>query len=212
MTEPLPTDRVAAARSLHSPDDAVTLYRDWAEQYDRDVFDTMGFTGTDRIADLLVEQLATHPLATGATVVDLGCGTGRAGARLAAHGVHAVDGFDISPEMLAVAARGGWYRRLIEADLTDPGFLADHRHAYDASVSAGTFTSGHVGASAVHGIAQLLRPGAVVAWVVAAPLWQSIEVAMEAVRLDVLHADLEPIRRDGPPEARMVVAIRRSPA
>ena len=68
-------DRVTRARSLSTPDDAVRLYESWAADYDHDVFEVMGFTGTDRIADLL----AAHVPDRGQPVIDLGCGTGAAG-------------------------------------------------------------------------------------------------------------------------------------
>ena len=58
------------------------MYRDWAVHYDLDVFGTLGFTGTDRIVDLLAEHVPDRESA----VLDLGCGTGAAGVRLRAHG------------------------------------------------------------------------------------------------------------------------------
>ena len=54
----------------------------------------------------------------GARVVDLGCGTGRIGAWVAARGASAVTGVDLSPEMLQRAAARSVYARLIEADIT----------------------------------------------------------------------------------------------
>ena len=131
-------DRVARARSLQTPDDAVLLYESWAADYDHDVFDVMGFTGTERIADLL----AAHVPDRNQPVIDLGCGTGAAGARLSDHGFDSIDGVDISPAMLQVAARRGVYRHLVAADLTQPMSI---EHRYGASISAGTFTTGHVG-------------------------------------------------------------------
>jgi trans-aconitate methyltransferase len=200
-------DRVAAARSLRSPADAVELYRDWAAEYDHDVFDVLGFTGTARVADLLAEHLPDRA----APIVDLGCGTGAAGVRLAAHGFTTVDGIDISADMVALAQRRGVYRALVVADLTaDRAGQAGDREAtrYAGSVSAGTFTSGHVGPDAVPGIASMFRPGAVIAWVVADAMWPDVERSLRAAGFAVRQADLEPVRRDGPPEARMVVAVR----
>jgi predicted TPR repeat methyltransferase len=192
-------DRVSRARSLQTPADSVDLYRDWASTYDHDVFDVMGFIGTHRVADLLAEHVPDRS----ASVVDLGCGTGVSGVRLAQHGFTAIDGVDISPEMLAVASGRGVYRRAIVADLNVPGSIDDR---YDASVSAGTFTSGHVDASALPAIAAVLRPGAVVAWVIAETMWPSFETAIGQLGFEMLHAALEPIRRDAPPEAMIITA------
>ena len=192
-------DRVARARSMQTPDDAVRLYDSWAADYDHDVFEVMGFIGTDRIAELL----AAHAPDRDQPVIDLGCGTGAAGVRLAHHGFRSIDGVDISPAMLDVAAQLGGYRHLFSADLTQP-LTIDHR--YGASVSAGTFTTGHVGADAIPALVTLLQPGAVVAWVIAEPLWPSFQQTMEQQGLRMVHVGLEPVRRDGPPESMMVVA------
>ena len=127
-------DRVTRARSLRTPDDAVRLYDSWAADYDHNVFEVMGFIGTDRIADLL----AAHAPDRDQPVIDLGCGTGAAGVRLAQHGFASIDGVDISPAMLEIAARLGVYRHLITADLTQ-SLTIEHR--YGASVSAGTSSS-----------------------------------------------------------------------
>ena len=192
-------DRVTCARSLRTPDDAVRLYDSWAADYDHDVFEVMGFIGTDRIVDLLT----AHAPDRDQPVIDLGCGTGAAGVRLAHHGFGSIDGVDISPAMLDVAARLGVYRHLFTADLTQSLTI---EHCYGASVSAGTFTTGHVGADAIPAIVNLLQPGAVVAWVIAEPVWPSFRQIMEQQGLRMVHVALEPVRRNGPPESMMVVA------
>jgi hypothetical protein len=52
----------------------------------------------------------------------------------------------------------------------------------------------------------LLRPGGLVAWVIAAELWPRFEPVLATNALEVLHQAIEPIRRDAPPEAVMFVA------
>src|SRR5688500_11150921 len=89
-------ERIARARAIRSPADAIHVYRQWAADYDHDVFATLAFTGTNRI----VELFAQHQPERSVPVVDLGCGTGAAGARLRERGFTTVDGIDISPEML----------------------------------------------------------------------------------------------------------------
>ena len=89
--------------------------REWASTYDDDVFGALGVTGSARIAELLVGVL-TDPAQP---VVDLGCGTGAVGQRLAQLGVTTIDGIDLSPEMITVAARTGAYRSLTVGDLND---------------------------------------------------------------------------------------------
>ena len=197
-------DPVARARALAGTDQAAELYRAWAGTYDDDVFARLGFTGSARIAELLIERL---PSLT-APVLDLGCGTGAVGRRLAELGATTVDGVDLSPEMLELARRTGAYRHRAVSDLTAADLEVGGRYA--ATISAGTFTSGHVGPSVVPRLLAAVEPGGVIAWVIGAAVWPGFETALAPFARDVLHRAVEPIRRDGPPEAVMYVA--RTPA
>ena len=96
----MPVDPVRRARSISSVEQAAALYAEWAPTYDADVFGELGFTGSTRIAELLVSVLPDPTV----PVIDLGCGTGAVGRRLAQLDVTTIDGVDLSPEMLAVAA------------------------------------------------------------------------------------------------------------
>jgi predicted TPR repeat methyltransferase len=179
---------------VRSPAEVRALYRDWAADYDDDVYGAAGVTGTDRIADLLAAHVADRI----APVLDLGCGTGAAGVRLRQHGFGALDGVDLSMEMLRKAASKGVYRSLVQADLgRRPPYRAG---AFRAAVSAGTFVPGHVGPDAVAGICDVLAPGAVVAWTIAD--WESFAAVVAG--WDVLHLAHEAIGLDGPPVALLV--------
>jgi trans-aconitate methyltransferase len=196
------SERIARARAIGSAGEAAELYRAWAEDYDADVYGELEFIGTDRIADLL----ATHLPDRTTPVIDLGCGTGAAGERLHRdHGFQQIDGVDLSGAMIAVAARKRVYRRLIVADLNDPLPIA--AGSYGASVSAGVFTTGHVGAATVPGMLRVLQPGATIAWVVAAPVWSAFEAELSRSGVTTVHAAVEPIRRGGPAEATMFVGV-----
>jgi hypothetical protein len=65
---------------------------------------------------------------------------------------------------------------------------------------------GHVGPGAVRRLLELLRPEAFVAWVIGAGVWPQFEPVLATRGLEVLHHAIEPIRRDGAPEAVMFVA------
>ena len=193
-------ERIARARSITSAGEAAAVYRDWAASYDDDVFGRLGFTGSARIAELLVAHLPDRS----APVLDLGCGTGAVGVRLAELGVTTIDGVDLSPEMLAIAERTGAYRTLSVADLT-AGDLA-LTEGYGATISAGTFTTGHVGPDVVPRLLRALEPAGLIAWVIGDGMWPSFEPVLSASALDVLHAAHEAIRRGAGPEAVMFVA------
>lgn len=189
--------RIARARSVRTSAEAAALYRSWAADYDADVFSSAEVIGTDRIADLLAAHLPDRAL----PIVDLGCGTGAAGVRLREHGHTLLDGVDLSPEMLAVAAGKDVYRSLVAADLSRGLPMRDGTYA--AAVSAGTFRpGGHLGVEAVAPIVRSLRPGAVVAWTIAD--WTSFARATAA--WEVLHRSTEPSRRGGDADMTMLVA------
>jgi SAM-dependent methyltransferase len=93
--------------------DVRTGYGEWVATYEQTVEDAMDLDLLDRL----------HGIAwsTVGAVADLGCGTGRTGTWMRERGVEAIDGVDLTPEMLAVARGRGVYRRLVEADVSATG-------------------------------------------------------------------------------------------
>lgn len=142
-----------SAYALETPEDSRRLYRDWAGDYDSGFAAELGYALPGRVA----EAYRAAAGAGDAPILDIGAGTGLLGAALAGTG-HAIDGLDISREMLDQAADKGAYRALIEADLTAP--LEMPAASYGALVSSGTFTHGHVGPGALPELFRVARPGA----------------------------------------------------
>jgi len=84
-------------------------YGEWAPTYEETVA-----VGLD---EPLLAKLTSIDWGSVEEAVDLACGTGRTGTWLKAHGVRAVDGVDITPEMLAIAEEKHIYRRLSAGDV-----------------------------------------------------------------------------------------------
>jgi SAM-dependent methyltransferase len=99
-------------------------YAEWVPTYERTVEDAMDIA--------LLDALTTPPWSSLHTAADLGCGTGRTGAWLRKRGVAAIDGIDVTPEMLAVARESDVYRRLDEADVASTGL---NPSAYDLVIA-----------------------------------------------------------------------------
>lgn len=198
--------KVMRARAITGSREARSVYADWADTYDDDIFGTLKFCGSDRIADLLHDHV---PDAGSAEVLDAGCGTGAVAGRLKSHGFELIDGIDLSPEMLQVARAKNLYRNLVEADLNQP-FMLPHS-PYPAIVSAGTFTTGHVGAEGFHNLFCHLRQGGLMACVVAIPVWERDQFAAltGSLPVDVLANRVEATIPDGEPDAHLLV-LRRS--
>jgi SAM-dependent methyltransferase len=86
-------------------------YGEWAASYEDTVQDVMDLRLLDRIRAVAWEQC--EPAA------DLACGTGRVGSWLRQHGVTALDGVDLTAEMLERAREKGVYRQLLIGDIRD---------------------------------------------------------------------------------------------
>ncbi len=193
------------ARAITGSDDARSVYAQWAASYDRDVFSTLRVTGTDTIADLLYDHTGDIGVAR---VLDAGCGTGAVAARLKAHGFDQIDGVDLSPEMLKIADAKQLYRTLVEADLNQP---LDLPHSpYTAIVSAGTFTTGHVGADGFHNLFAHLQANGLMACVIANPVWQRdrFDGLIDNMPVEVVTNRIEATIPDAEPDAHMLVLRR----
>jgi SAM-dependent methyltransferase len=113
------------------------------------------------IADETVEAADRRTLLHGATIVDLGCGTGSATLAAAAHGAH-VTAVDLTPELIDIAKSKAGSQRIdwVVADAADTGLAAQ---SFDAAVSnLGIIFVEPV--SQVAEISRLLKPGGTLAF------------------------------------------------
>jgi predicted TPR repeat methyltransferase len=144
----------AALRLDGDPQNVKQYYADWARHYDRDV-SAAEYSGPAIAARLLQQHLA-DPMAR---ILDAGCGTGLVGAELQALGYGAIDGFDLSSEMAELSRATGAYRQVV-GDIDMMHALEDYLVCdYDALLSIGVFTLGHVPPQALTVLLQLLRAG-----------------------------------------------------
>jgi len=136
---------LADAYAVKTPEDSRRLYRQWAKTYNKTFIEANSYI----YPRVIVELFAMHvPKSPALKIVDVGCGTGAVGSHLSSIRPECtIDGYDISPEMLAQASllrrsdNSAVYKNLVEVDLT--GQLP--RQKFDAMTSSGTFTHGHLG-------------------------------------------------------------------
>jgi predicted TPR repeat methyltransferase len=133
-------DFLSGAYGLDGLEDAMAFYDTWADEYDEQMEGRLNYVAPRECA----EHLADYVKDRSSAILDVGCGTGLTSHYLKELGFSVFDGIDITPAMLERSAERGIYRNLIEADITKPLSLEDG--AYDAAISSGTFTLGHVGA------------------------------------------------------------------
>ena len=105
--------------------DVRTGYGQWVGTYEDTVEDTMDIA--------LLDELAVPSWSAVRRAADLGCGTGRTAAWLRRHGVTAVDGVDLTPQMLQIARSRGLHETLYEADVRDTGLPGG---AYDLVIAS----------------------------------------------------------------------------
>lgn len=132
---------VHQAYALETTEDRKRLYAKWAATYDDNFAAAVDYIFPQELAQVFQTKNGLGP------VLDAGAGTGLVAQALGRATDLIIDAFDISAEMLAVAARKNLYRALVEGDLTKR--LPFRTGTYSAVVSAGTFTHGHVGPEAL---------------------------------------------------------------
>lgn len=142
------------------------FYDDWAETYDETI---RGWRY--RAPERTAASLAPH-LATGARVLDVGCGTGLFAEALAAEGDFRLEGLDISGASLEIAERGGRYDRLIRHDLQRLP-LPVATDAYDAAASVGVLTYVEDVEALMRDLVRCVRPGGAVAFTQRSDRWES---------------------------------------
>ena len=153
MTQKTAKELLEGAYALGSAKDNVDYYADFAAVYDEGFASDLGYQSPRMIAEYLAE-VGSDAM----QIADIGCGTGLIADHLPGH---QIDGYDISPEMIEVAREKGLYREFYCADLT--GDLSALPDDYDALISAGTFTMGHLDAGHLLGLLALLKHNAWVA-------------------------------------------------
>ncbi len=150
-------DAIDAALHLDGdPEKVRAFYQDWAKNYNIDTTSS-DYTGPVISSNLLQQ----HQPDTSIRLLDAGCGTGLVGIELITLGYMEVDGFDLSESMAQQAIDSGAYQQVLgEIDMMR---AAEHYAAstYDAILSIGVFTLGHVPPEALEVLLQLTRVGGV---------------------------------------------------
>lgn len=189
--------------------DCKDIYDDWAESYDEDLQGPQqGYVAPIHAAGAIKDAVAD---VGSAEILDAGCGTGLSGAALVNAGAKIIDGVDLSPGMLNVAAKRGIYRKLDTADLSRP--IPDIKdESYDAIVCVGTLTHGHVGPTpALREFVRVTRSGGYIAATILDDMWSTagyeaeVKSLKEQGLLDVVSSDSKDYRKAAGVSARILV-------
>ncbi|MEM7285951.1 MAG: class I SAM-dependent methyltransferase [Actinomycetota bacterium] len=174
-------------------DETRDFYAKWAATYDEELVDGNGYIQPERCGDAMERFVVDRS----ARVLDMGCGTGLAGAVLHGRGYTAVDGCDYSPEMLAEARKTGAYGSLFEIDLNDHPLPID-ADAYDVVVAVGVFSFGHVDASVLDEVVRFLPASGVLVICVNEVWWDEGSLAAKVDELEAAGSITIELRELGP--------------
>lgn len=157
---------LGAVYEAKDPQEIAELYDRWSLTYDSE----MAMAGY-RHPSICLALLARHLPRGAAPLLDAGAGTGLIGEWLDILGYPHVEALDISEGMLAKAAGKGAYKALHRLALGGTLPFADGHFA--GIVSAGVFTSGHVGVEGLDELIRICRAGGVIVLTVKNTLWDS---------------------------------------
>ncbi len=130
------------------------FYDDWAKSYDSDT-GSADYSGPALAAELLHRHLPD----TRSRLLDAGCGTGQVGRHLSARNYRHIEGFDLSEAMAKIAADSDCYLQVRGGlDIMAAGEFYP-ASSYDAVLSIGVFTLGHVEPTALSALLHLTRAG-----------------------------------------------------
>ena len=145
------------AYSVKTPEDNKRLYAKWAATYDSSFVDAKQYRYPKAISECFDEVVTDSVF----RVLDIGTGTGLTGMYLSRlRPTVVLDGMDISPEMLEQASLktrtdgSAVYSELYERDLTRD--VLNENAPYEALISSGTFTHGHLGPECLRNLLPLL--------------------------------------------------------
>lgn len=161
-------------------------YAAWSSQYDVETA-AAGYC----LPFVIAAWVARYVRAGDAPLLDAGCGTGLSGPYVAALGYPEIDGLDMSPEMLELAASRGTYRGVKQGVLGEKLPWADDTFA--AIFSTGVFTEGHAPASAMFELVRITRPGGHIILTVR-------DVVLDAKGFRTIFSELETAGRWSPVE------------
>jgi SAM-dependent methyltransferase len=169
------------AYKLSSPKDNSEFYDEFASSYDAEFADALGW----QYPAAVVATYRDMAIPTDTPIADIGCGTGLVASALNIP-QEQVDGIDISSEMLRVAEEKELYRSLYQVDLTTA--LDEIKNDYGAVLSAGTFTTGHLGPEPLRELLGIARSNAL--YVIGVKKAFFLEAGFEPVLRDMENGGL----------------------
>ena len=155
-------------RVYNNPGDKQALFDDWADSYDHDLVDDLGYVADAEACKHFIERVPDRS----ARILDAGCGTGLVGRRLKAAGYDDLHGRDYSTGMLEQAEVTAVYRSLGQQDLTR-AIVEDT--PFDAVIAVGVFAFSLPSAEHLVHLTDCLHPGGLALVTVNGKAWREVD-------------------------------------
>ncbi|XP_078578489.1 methyltransferase-like protein 27 [Branchiostoma floridae x Branchiostoma japonicum] len=140
-----------------SSTEVLRFYDNWAEKYDKDLFD-LNYNGPRQCAEALAEVLSGNKAAR---ILDVAAGTGLCAMELIKLGYTNLDAIDGSQGMLDIAQSRNLYHRYI-CDFLGPRRLDIPGNHYDAIACCGAFSQGHMKDDCFPELIRIVKPGGLI--------------------------------------------------
>ena len=109
------------------------LFDGYASKFDHSLVDKLEYKAPKKISEMMVQKSTDSSLGS---VLDLGCGTGLAGAEIKEHCTY-LEGIDLSTSMLEKARNKNIYDKLMHRDILD--YLSTEDLNFDYFISSDVF-------------------------------------------------------------------------
>lgn len=131
------------------------FYNKWATSYDEDL-DRMagGYNNPQHLVNFVIKHVPNRQ----ASILDIACGTGRVGRLLQHAGYTHVDGHDGNQAMLDIARDNNLYKNYYLEFIDDSPMKTISSGFYDAVITTGSFTRGHLTAKCLKPIGLCVKP------------------------------------------------------
>ena len=148
--------------------DKAKLYDEWANTYDEDLLNDLGYVAHSEAGSIFTELVTD----TSTAILDVACGTGLAGQFLRQRGYERIDGVDFSEGMLELVRSRQIYRHAWQHDFTRP---ANIDKLYQALICAGLFSYNVPRISDMHNVVNCVEPGGLCVISVNGAAWTELE-------------------------------------
>ncbi|MEM7063892.1 MAG: methyltransferase domain-containing protein [Cyanobacteria bacterium P01_B01_bin.77] len=164
-------------------------YDQWAATYEIDVADVW-----KAVPSSAASMLAKYVSNKQAIILDVGVGTGLVGMALATLGFENLIGFDISPRMLAQAAKKEIYHSLLCCSIGDETFITLEKAT--GVVATGVFAETHAGPRELETLQTKIKPDGVLVLTARQSFLPKLQAVLDQPGWVLLEQKLMPIYDD----------------